>query len=79
MARPARSATGPGCRAGQAGRDYALVQGRGPCAGQFTLGGSKPIWVYWQATACRPLSTIHPAAVLRAATTLLTRRAAESG
>ena len=64
---------------GQAGRDYALVQGRGPCAGQFTLGGSKPIWVYWQATACRPLSTIHPAAVLRAATTLLTRRAAELG
>jgi ADP-heptose:LPS heptosyltransferase len=64
---------------GVAGRDYAVVPGRGPCAGRFTLGGSQPIWVYWQATACRSLSTIRPADVLGAATALLARRAAEPG
>lgn len=61
---------------GQVGRDYAVVQGHGRGAGQFTLGGSKPIWVYFQAIAGRPLATIRPADVLKAATALLAQRAA---
>jgi ADP-heptose:LPS heptosyltransferase len=64
---------------GHVGRDYAVVQGRGRCAGQFTLGGSKPIWVYGQAVTCRSLATIRPAQVLQAATDLLARRAVGSG
>ncbi len=66
---------GPWLPGGQAGRDYVVVQGRGRCAGRFTLGGSQPIWVYLQATACRSLATIRPTAVLEAATVLLARRA----
>jgi hypothetical protein len=61
---------------GQAGRDYAVVLGRGPCAGRFTLGGSQPIWVYWQATTCHSLDTVRPYDVLRAAKGLLARQPA---
>ncbi len=61
---------------GRPGHDDAVVLGRGPCAGRFTLGGSKPLAVYWQATTCRALETVHPDDVLRAARGLLTRQPA---
>ena len=58
------------------GRDYALVLGHAPCAGQFTLGGSKPLAAYLQAMLCRALETIRPVEVLDAALGLLAARAA---
>jgi lipopolysaccharide heptosyltransferase II len=56
---------------GQAGRDYAIVLGHRRCAGQFTLGGSKPLSAYLQAVLCDALETIQPPEVLAAARRLL--------
>jgi lipopolysaccharide heptosyltransferase II len=63
---------------GVAGRDYAVVLGRHRCAGQFTLGGSKPLGAYLQAITCDALETIQPSEVLAAARRLLARRAPAS-
>jgi ADP-heptose:LPS heptosyltransferase len=60
---------------GRPGRDYAVVLGHRPCAGRFTMGGSKPLSAYLQAVLCDALATIPPEEVLATARRLLAQHA----